>query len=110
MNKRIYEIKVRLAADEMAYLNQLVAAAGLSRETYLRMVISGVVPKEAPPPDFWAMMRELHAIGNNLNQIAMNAHVLNAIDAKHYDKGVRYFRMWCRVFCPQSSIQYRLTN
>ena len=70
MNKRIYEIKVRLAADEMAYLNQLVAASGLSRETYLRMVISGVVPKEAPPPDFWAMMRELHAIGNNLNQIA----------------------------------------
>ena len=91
MNKRIYEIKVRLAADEMAYLNQLVAAAGLSRETYLRMVISGVVPKEAPPPDFWAMMRELHAIGNNLNQIAMNAHVLNAIDAKHYDDSVLLF-------------------
>ena len=44
MNKRIYEIKVRLVADEMAYLNQLVAASGLSRETYLRMVISGVVP------------------------------------------------------------------
>ena len=91
MNKRIYEIKVRLAADEMAYLNQLVAASGLSRETYLRMVISGVVPKEAPPPDFWAMMRELHAIGNNLNQIAMNAHVLNAIDAKHYDDSVLLF-------------------
>ena len=46
MNKRIYEIKVRLAADEMAYLNQ----------------------------------------------IAMNAHVLNAIDAKHYDEGVRLFQ------------------
>ena len=92
MNKRIYEIKVRLAADEMAYLNQLVAASGLSRETYLRMVISGVVPKKAPSPDFWAMMRELHAIGNNLNQIAMNAHVLNVIDAKHYDEGVRLFQ------------------
>ena len=92
MNKRTYEIKVRLAADEMAYLNQLVAASGLSRETYLRMLISGVVPKEAPPPDFWAMMRELHAIGNNLNQIAMNTHVLNAIDAKHYDEGVRLFQ------------------
>ena len=58
----------------MAYLNQLVAASGLSRETYLRMLISGVAPKEAPPPDFWAMMRELHAIGNNLNQIAQYFH------------------------------------
>lgn len=92
MNKRIYEIKVRLAADEMAYLNQLVAASGLSRETYLRKLISGVVPKNAPVPDFWAMMQELHAIGNNLNQIAVKAHALNAIDAKHYDKGVQLFQ------------------
>ena len=92
MNKRIYEIKVRLAANEMAHLNRLVAASGLPRETYLRMLISGVVPKEAPPSDFWAMMRELHAIGNNMNQIAMKAHSLNAIDAKHYDEGVLLFQ------------------
>lgn len=92
MNKRIYEIKVRLTAEEMAYLNQLVAKSGLSRETYLRMLISGVVPKEAPSPDFWAMTRELHAIGNNLNQIAVKANSLNAIDAKHYDEDVLLFQ------------------
>ena len=92
MNKRTYEIKVRLTADEMTHLNQLVAASDLSRESYLRKLISGVVPKEAPPPDFWAMMRELHAIGNNLNQIAVKAHALNAIDAKHYDEDVQLFR------------------
>ena len=92
MNKRIYEIKVRLTAEEMAHLNQLVAASGLSRETYLRKLISGVVPKEAAPPDFWKMMRELHAIGKNMNQIAMKAHALNAIDAKHYDEGVLLFQ------------------
>ena len=92
MNKRIYEIKARLTADEIGHLNQLVAASGLSREAYLRKLISGVVPKEAPPPDFWAMMRELHAIGNNLNQIATKAHGLNAVDARHYDDGVRLFQ------------------
>lgn len=92
MNKRTYEIKVRLTADEMAHLNQLVTTSGLSRETYLRKLISGVVPKEAPLPDFWAMMRELHAVGNNLNQIAMKAHALNAIDAKRYDEGIQLFR------------------
>ena len=37
------------------------------------------------------MMRELHYIGNNLNQIAIKAHALNAIDAKHYDDGLRMF-------------------
>lgn len=37
------------------------------------------------------MVRELHYIGNNLNQIAMKAHALNAIDAKHYDDSVLLF-------------------
>lgn len=80
MNNRNYEIKVRLTQAEMVHLTRLVSASGLSREAYLRKLISGVVPREAPPPDFFAMVRELHYIGNNLNQIATKAHALNAID------------------------------
>ena len=91
MNNRNYEIKVRLTQAELVHLTRLVSASGLSRETYLRKLISGVVPRDAPPPDFFSMMRELHYIGNNLNQIATKAHALNAIDAKHYDDGLRMF-------------------
>ena len=91
MNNRNYEIKVRLTQAEMVHLTRLVSASGLSRETYLRKLISGVVPKEAPPPDFFAMVRELHYIGNNLNQIAMKAHALGVIDTKHYDDSVLLF-------------------
>ena len=42
----------------------------------------------APPPDYYSMMRELHKIGNNLNQIAQKAHVLNVIDVQRYDQEV----------------------
>ena len=91
MNNRNYEIKVRLTQAEMVHLTRLVSASGLSREAYLRKLISGVVPRKAPPPDFFAMVRELHYIGNNLNQVATKAHALNAIDAKHYDDGVLLF-------------------
>ena len=91
MNNRNYEIKVRLTQAEMVHLTRLVSASGLSREAYLRKLISGVVPREAPPPDFFAMVRELHYIGNNLNQVATKAHALNAIDAKHSDDGVLLF-------------------
>ena len=91
MNNRNYEIKVRLTQAEMVHLTRQVSASGLSRETYLRRLISGVVPREAPPPDFFDMVRELHYIGNNLNQIAMKAHALNVIDAKHYDDSVLLF-------------------
>ncbi len=73
-------------------LNQNVQRSGLTREAYLRVLISGFVPKEKPPLDFWAMNRELHYIGNNLNQIARQAHAVNAIDAKHYDEGVQLFQ------------------
>ena len=58
----------------------------------MRALISGVVPREKPPLDFWAMNRELHYIGNNLNQIALKAHALGAIDARHYDEAVQEFR------------------
>lgn len=73
-------------------LNQNVQRSGLTRETYLPVLISGVVPREKPPLDFWAMNRELHYIGNNLNQIARQAHAVNAIEAKHYDEGVQLFQ------------------
>ncbi len=64
----------------------MVKRSGLSREVYLRHLINSLVPTDAPPPDFYTMMRELHAIGGNLNQIAQKANVLNVVDAKRYDE------------------------
>ena len=73
-------------------MNRLVNGSKLSREAYLRQLISGVVPQDAPPPDYFSMMQQLYRIGNNLNQIAQKAHALNAIDTYHYDETVREFR------------------
>lgn len=92
MNNRNYEIKIRLTQAEMVHLNRLVNGSKLSREAYLRQLISGVVPQDAPPPDYFFMMQQLYRIGNNLNQIALKAHALDAIDARHYDEAVCEFR------------------
>lgn len=89
MNQRNIEIKVRLNKRESEKLNKLVKKSRLSREAYLRHLINGVVPRDAPPPDYYAMMRELYRIGSNLNQIAQKAHILNAVDAQRYDEDVR---------------------
>ena len=89
MNQRNIEIKVRLNKRESEKLNKLVKKSRLSREAYLRHLINGVVPRDAPPPDYCAMMRELYRIGSNLNQIAQKAHILNAVDAQRYDEDVR---------------------
>ena len=34
-------------------------------------------------------MRELYSIGNNLNQIAQKAHVLQVMDGQRYDEEAR---------------------
>lgn len=91
MRKRNVAILFRLNRKEAEALDKKVKKSGLSREAYLRHLISGVVPRDAPPPDYYSMMRELHRIGNNLNQIAQKAHVLNVLDVQRYDRDMRMF-------------------
>ena len=86
MTKRNIEIKVRLSRKEAESLNKQVKKCRLSREAYLRHLIAGAVPREAPPPEYFAFLRELHEVGHSLNQIARNAHALNAVDAKRYNE------------------------
>jgi len=91
MTKRNIEIKVRLNRKEMDALTKRVKKSRLSREAYLRHLINGSIPREAPPPDYYTMMRELYRIGNSLNQVAQKAHTLNVIDVQRYDSSVRQF-------------------
>ena len=96
MTKREIEIKVRLNEKEAEHLNRQVEKCRLPREAYLRHLIAGVVPREAPPPEYFAFMRELHYVGNLLNQIAQKAHVLNVIDVKRYDEGSKQWEAFIR--------------
>ena len=91
MRKRNVAILFRLNWKEAEALDKKVKKSGLSREAYLRHLISGVVPRDAPPPDYYSMMRELHRIGNNLNQITQKAHTLNVMDVQRYDRDMRMF-------------------
>lgn len=80
MRKRSISVLVRLNEKEHAHLASQVQKSGLSQEAYIRSLINGYVPKPLPPPDYFAMMRQLHAIGNNLNQLAAKAHTTGHLD------------------------------
>lgn len=86
MENRTIEIKFRLNKKEADALNKRVKKSGLSREGYIRQLLSGYIPADLPPPDYYAMMNELRAVGGNMNQIAQKAHVLGVIDVKRYDE------------------------
>lgn len=92
MRKRSVLIPFRLTEEEAAKLNDMVKRSGLSREEYLRQLINGLEPKEAPPVEYYGMMTELHQIGHNLNQIARKAHTLNVIDVRGYDETIMQFK------------------
>lgn len=80
MRKRRVSFVLRLSESEHSHLMKGVKSTGLPRETFIRSLILGYIPKAKPPPDYYAMMRELHAIGNNLNQLAAKANATGHLD------------------------------
>lgn len=97
MRKRNIPFLFRLNKQEAEAFRDRVKRSGLTQESYVRQVIRGKIPRDAPPPDYYAMMKELHKIGNNLNQIAQKAHVLNVIDVQRYDRDVKKFEEAVRL-------------
>ena len=91
VRKRNNRVQVRLDNKEHQAFMKAVKKSRLSQEVYLRHLINDMVPQEAPPPDYYAMMQQLYRIGNSLNQIAQKAHTLNVIDVQRYDAAYRQF-------------------
>lgn len=67
-------VSVWLTDAELAHLRKQAAAAGLGIDPFLRSLILGVQLRPRPPDTYVTLLRELSAIGNNINQIA---HTVN---------------------------------
>lgn len=89
MRKRNIQVMTHLNSKEYQALMKKVRKTGLSRETYIRQLMSGYEPKEIPPADYYGMMRELHAIGNRMNQIAARANATGFFLAEDYAHDVK---------------------
>ena len=80
MRKRNVQILFRLTEEEAEHLNELVRKSGRSKEAFLREMVRGYQLCEKPDPEFYKMMRELSAIGNRINQLAVKANALGFVD------------------------------
>ena len=89
MRKRDVHVQLWLNQKEAETLSLNADRCRLTQSAYLRHLIMGYAPCEAPPPDYHAMMQQIYHVGRSLNQIATKAHVLNVIDAQRYDESVR---------------------
>ena len=86
MRNRNVHVQIWLSQKEADDLARSAKKCGLTQSAYLRHLITGFVPKELPPPDYHAMMRQLYGVANNLNQVARKAHALHVIDAQKVDE------------------------
>lgn len=90
MRKRTKGVLIRLTDDEVYDLTNRAQKCGISREQYIRlMILEHEIPRPLLPIEFHETIKQLRAIGNNLNQIAMVANKTGLIDATTY----RYEKM-----------------
>ena len=55
---------------EYRHLREQAAIAGMGINPFMRSLIAGTQLRSRPPDQYAGLLRELSAIGNNINQIA----------------------------------------
>lgn len=79
MRTRNHFIGLWLSDQEYRHLMKQCSISGLTTSSLLRHTILGVELRPRPPDTYAALLRELSAIGNNVNQIAYWANATKGI-------------------------------
>ena len=86
MRKRNIDKHIWFSRDEAQELQKKAKKACLSESALIRLLIRGYEPREKPDDRFYDTMRQLSAIGNNINQLAAKANTLGFVDAPQLKK------------------------
>ena len=75
MKIRNRKITVRLSEKERKFLGEQADAGGMKIEPYVRGLIMGNEVKSRPKEECAEVLRQVAAVGNNINQIAKNTNM-----------------------------------
>lgn len=78
-------------------MKELSDTTGLKMEPVLRKLVMGIQLRPRPPDTYATLLRELSAIGNNINQIARNTNIKKAADRADIDEALRLIRQAWRL-------------
>ena len=79
MRERDHFIGLWLDETEYRHLQEQCSVTGLNVSVLIRKLIAGVELRPRPPGEYTKLLRELSAIGNNINQIAYWANARKSI-------------------------------
>ena len=89
MRKREHFIGLWLYDREYKHLLKQCSISGLNTSALIRHSVMGVEILPRPPDACAALLRELSAIGNNINQIAHNTNAKKEAEAAEVDEAVK---------------------
>ena len=89
MRKREHFIGLWLDDREYKHLLKQCSISGLNTSALIRHSVMGVEILPRPPDACAALLRELSAIGNNINQIAHNTNAKKEAEAAEVDEAVK---------------------
>ena len=73
MRKRNIRLQFWVNEKELEQLDRRVKKSMLSRQAYFRQLIAGLLPQDAPPPNYHAMMQEIYEARNTLQYLLHEA-------------------------------------
>ena len=97
MRKRNRHVSVWMNEAEYLHLKKQAEAAGMKVDPFIRLLVSGVQLRPRPPDSFAALLRELSAIGNNVNQIAYWANARKSISEAEIKEAVSLIRQTAQL-------------
>lgn len=97
MRNNVKTMTLRLNAAEYAHLCQLADVTGLKKEPMVRQLIMGIDLRPRPPDTYAALLRELSAIGNNINQLAHQANTRGIATNEEIHEALRLVRQTVRL-------------
>lgn len=71
---------LRFTRSELDALTKKARKTNLSREGFCRAVLNGAVVREAPPVEYYALIREIKRVGANIDQILKIANSRGLLD------------------------------
>lgn len=98
MRKRSHHVCVWLDDQEYAHLKRQAGLSGYGMDHFIRRLVMGLDLQPRPPDSYYAgLVRQLSAIGNNLNQLVHVANTVKTVNQDELDRAVEHWRQVWRL-------------
>ena len=97
MRKRNRHVSVWMNEQEYRHLKRQAEVAGMGMDPFIRSLVLGIQLRPRPPDTYAALLRELSAIGNNVNQIVHNTNASKSASQAEIDEAVKLVRQAWRM-------------